>query len=67
VATDEIEEPGLYLRYADGSTFEIAIFRCEGCGRLIDTEDTFYLHVQAAAPLLMSMHSRCARHIVKLR
>jgi hypothetical protein len=66
-ATDEIEEPGLYLRYADGSTFEIAIFRCEGCGRSIDAEETFYLHVQPAAPLLMCMHSRCAGHIVELR
>ena len=29
MATDETEEAGLYLRYADGSMFEVCILRCE--------------------------------------
>ena len=67
MATDETEEAGLYLRYADGSTFEVCILRCENCGRLIDTEEGFNLHVQRAAPFILCMHSHCVSHIVELR
>ena len=67
MAIDEGEQPGLYRRYAEGSIFEIYVLRCEACGRLIDTEQTFYLHVQAAPPFIVSMHRRCASHVIQLR
>jgi hypothetical protein len=66
VATDE-NDAGLYIQYADGSIFEIYVLRCENFGQVIDPENTFYLHVQAAAPLLVGMHTQCASRIVELR
>ena len=66
MAMDEIEEPGLYLHYADGS-IEIYVLQCEGCGGEIDTEEPFYLQVQAAAPFIKGVHSHCASKIVEHR
>jgi hypothetical protein len=62
VVEEESGGAGLYVKYADGSIFELYVLRCDRCGCVIDPEQGFHLLVAPApaAPCILTIHSCCA-------